>query len=87
METHWIALYVNTENVTYFDGFGVEHIPKETKKFIGNENITNIYRIQAYDSRRCGYFYIAFIDFLLKGKSFLDYANFFSLNEYEGMIK
>ena len=27
--THWIALYVNAENVTYFDSFGVEHIPKE----------------------------------------------------------
>ena len=26
---HWIALYVNAENVTYFDSFGVEHIPKE----------------------------------------------------------
>ena len=26
--THWIALYVNTENVTYFDSFGVEHILK-----------------------------------------------------------
>ena len=25
---HWIALYVNAENVTYFDSFGVEHIPK-----------------------------------------------------------
>ena len=28
----WIALYVNTENVTYFDSFGVEHIPKENVK-------------------------------------------------------
>ena len=27
--THWIALYVNDNNVTYFDSFGVEHIPKE----------------------------------------------------------
>ena len=26
--THWIALYVNTENVTYFDSFAVERIPK-----------------------------------------------------------
>ena len=24
-----IALYVNDDNVTYFDSFGVEHIPKE----------------------------------------------------------
>ena len=26
--THWIALHVNNNNVTYFDNFGVEHIPK-----------------------------------------------------------
>ena len=26
--THWIALYENTENVTYFDSFVVELIPK-----------------------------------------------------------
>ena len=29
--THWIALYVNTENVTHFDSFGVVCIPKEIK--------------------------------------------------------
>ena len=28
MGTHSIALYTNAENVTYFDNFGVEHIPK-----------------------------------------------------------
>ena len=28
MGTHWIALCMNAENVTYFDNFGVEHIPK-----------------------------------------------------------
>ena len=27
--THWIALYVNANNLVYFDSFGVEHIPKE----------------------------------------------------------
>ena len=47
--THWIALYVNGNNIKYFDNFGVEHIPKEIKIFLGNKNIiTNIYRIQAY---------------------------------------
>ena len=30
--THWIALYVLNNGVTYFDSFGVEHIPKEIKK-------------------------------------------------------
>ena len=38
--THWLALYVNGDNVTYCDSFGVEYIPKEMKKFIGNKNIT-----------------------------------------------
>ena len=37
--THWIALYVNANNIVYFDNFGVEHIPKEIKKFIRNQNI------------------------------------------------
>ena len=48
--THWVALYVNHNNETYFDSFGVEHIPKEIKKFLGNKNIiTYIYRVQKYD--------------------------------------
>ena len=77
-------MYVNGKNVTYFDSFGVEHIPKEIKKFIGNKNITrDIYRIQAYDSIMCGYFCIGFIDFMLKGKSLLEYTNFFSPSEYK----
>ena len=83
-ETYWIAFYVNAKNVTYFDSFGVEHIPKEIRKFIRNKNIiTNIYRIQAYDSIMCGYFCIGFIDFMLKGKSLLEYTNLFSPNEYK----
>ena len=48
IEVHRIALYFNDNNVTYFDSFGVEQIPTEIRKFIGNKNIiTNIYRIQA----------------------------------------
>ena len=27
--THWIALYVNANNIVYFDSFGDEHIPKK----------------------------------------------------------
>ena len=42
--THWIALYILNNDVPYFDSFGVEHIPKEVKAFIGNKNIkTNIF--------------------------------------------
>ena len=32
--THWVVLYVDNQIVTYFDSFGVEHIPKEIMKFI-----------------------------------------------------
>ena len=43
--THWVALYVYNNDVTYFDSFGVEHIPKEIKTFINNKKIkTNIFR-------------------------------------------
>ena len=77
-------MYVNNNNVAYFDSFGVEHIPK----FIGNKNIiTNIYIIQECDSIMCGYFCTEFIDFMLKGKSLLDYTNLFSPNNYENNNK
>ena len=66
--TNWVTLYVNNKTVTYFDFFGVEHIPKEIEKFIGNKIlITNIFRIQAYASVMCGYFCIGFIDFMFNG--------------------
>ena len=72
-------MYVHNNNVTYFDSFGVEHIPKEIKTFINNKNIkTNIFRIQAYDSIMCGYFCIGFIDFMLAGKKLTDYTDLFS---------
>ena len=62
--THWISLYVSNNNVTYFDGFGVEHIPKEIKTFINKSTIvTSIFRIQAYNSIMCGYFCMGFNDF------------------------
>ena len=86
IETHWIFLYVNVDNVTFFDGFGVRYIPKETKKFMDNKNfITNIYKIQTYNSIMD--FCIGFIDFMLKDKSLLDYTNLLSPNECEKVDK
>ena len=81
--THWVALYVNNKIVTYFDSFGVEHIPKEIMKcIVGKKIITNIYRIQAYDSIMCGYFCIGFINFMFNGKRLRDYTNLFSPNDF-----
>ena len=54
------------------------------KKFIGNKNlIIDIYRIEANDSIVCKYFCVGFIDFMLKGKSLLDYTSLCSPNEYK----
>ena len=79
--THWIALYVNPKNVTYFESFGAEHIPRKIRKFIGNKSlITYICRMQGHDSVRCGCFCNGFIDFMLKDKGLLEYWNLFSPN-------
>ena len=40
IQTYLIAFCVGGSNVAFFDGFGVEHVPKEIKKIIGNKNIT-----------------------------------------------
>ena len=83
-------MYVHNNNVTYFDSFGVEHIPNEIKTFINrslssaskNKNIkTNIFRIQTYDSIMCGYFCIGFIHFVLAGKTLTNFTNLFSSND------
>ena len=91
--THWVALFVKTkyttessssERTVYFDSFGIEHIPKEINKLIGNNDIKcNIFRIQAYDSIMCGYFCIEFINYMLKGNTLLDYADLFSPNDFK----
>ena len=70
--THWVALYVYNKTITYFDSLGVEH-----------KIITNIYRIQAYDSIMCGYFCIGFINFMFNGKSLTDYTNPFSRIDFK----
>ena len=90
---NWVALYLNNKTIIYFDSFGVEHIPKEIIKFTDNEQsssakernkniITNIYRIQAYDSIMCGYFCIGFINFMFNGNGLTDYTSLFSTNDF-----
>ena len=82
--THWIALYVLSNDATYFHSFGVEHILKEIKTFIKNKSIkTNIFRIQAYNLIMCGYFCIGFIDFMLPGKTLTNFTNLFSPNNFK----
>ena len=81
-------MHVHNNNVTYLDSFGVEHISKEIKAFIDRSLFitTNTFRIEAYDSIICGYFCIAFIDFMLAGKTITEFTNPFSRNNFLQMI-
>ena len=90
--THWVALFVKPKYTVYFDRFGIEHIPKEINKFINKDTTkssaiarikSNIFRIQTYDSIMCGYVCIEFINYMLKGKTLLDYTNLFSHNDFK----
>ena len=67
---------------------------KELGPAVGNEQSSSakarnkeikasIFRIQAYDSIMCGYFCIEFINYMLKGKTLLDYTNLFSPNDFK----
>ena len=77
--THWIALFVKNNDLIYFDSFGVEHVPKEVKRFIG----LNIFRIKADNSIMCGYFCIGFIDFMFAGRSLIDFTSLFTSLFYD----
>ena len=77
-------MFCKRNEVACFDSFGVEHVSKEIKEFIGNKNIkANIFRVQANDSVMCGYFCIGFIDFMLAGKKLTDFTNMFSPYDFE----
>ena len=74
-------MYALNNNIIYFDSFGVVHIPKEIKIFIDKSIVvTSIFRIQANDSVISGYFYIRFINFMLKWKTLTDFPNLFLPN-------
>ena len=82
--THWIALYVKNNEVIYFDSFGIEHVPKEIKRFVGHKiTKTHIFRIHADNSIMCGYFCIGFIDCMCAGKTLIDFTSLFSLYEFK----
>ena len=78
-----LCIVLEIEDI-YFDSFGVEHVPKDIKKFIGYKNIkTNIFRVQSNNSIMYGYFCIGFIDFMPAGKTLIDFTSLFSPYNFE----
>ena len=77
-------MYTINNNVTYFDSFGVENIPKEIKIFIDKSiAVTNIVRIQVYDWVMCGYVCFGFIGFMLEVKALTGFTDRFSPNNFK----
>ena len=76
--THWVAIYLKNNNVTYFDSFGIEYIPKEITKLINDKSVkSNIFRIQSFNSILCGYFYTGFIEYTSNNLGLNEYAKLF----------
>ena len=72
-------MYAFNNNVTYY--VGAEYIPKEIRIFIDKSIVvTNIFGIQAYDSKMFGSFCIGFIDFMLADKTLVEFSNLFAPN-------
>ena len=74
--TYWIVLYVKNIEIIYFDSFVVKHVPKEIINLFDIKTKAkkkNIFGIQASNLLLCVYFCIGFIDFMLVGKTLIDY--------------
>ena len=77
-------MFCKRNEIIYFDSFGVEYVPAETKEFIWNKNIkTNIFGVQANNSVICGCFCIGLIDFMTVGKTLVDFTSLFSPCDFE----
>ena len=80
--THWVSLFINRNTAVYFDSFGIEYIALEVLNKIRDKSITHkIFRICDNKSNICGFYCIAFIQYMLAGKTLLDYTSLSSPNE------
>ena len=82
--THWVSLFIDKNLAVYFDSFGIEYIPQEVLNKIRDKSIThNVFRIQDNESITCGFYCVAFIEYMLAEKTLSDYTNLFSPNDYK----
>ena len=71
-----VPLFIDRNTVVYSDFFGTEYVPQEVLSKIRDKSIThNIFKIQDDESLLCGFHCIAFIEYMLAGKTLLHYTN------------
>ena len=85
---HWVSLLINRNTAVYFDSFGIEYIPQEALNKIRHKSIThNVFKLQDNESIMCGFYCLAFIEYMLVGRILLDYISLFSQNNYKNNEK
>ena len=87
-ETHSVSLFIDRIITVYFESSGIEYIPPELLDKIKDKFITyNIFGIHSDDSIMCGFYFIVFIEYMITGKTFLDYTNLLSPNDYKKITR
>ena len=82
--THWSSIIIGRNTALQFDSFRIEYIPKDVLNKFKDKSIThNIFRIQS----DCELYCIAFIKYMIEGRTLLDYTNLFSLNYHNKMTR
>ena len=80
----WVSLFIDRNFDVYFDSFGIQYISEDVLNKVKDESIDhNIFRIQNDNSIMCRFYCIAFIEYMIGGKTLLDYNDLFSPNEYK----
>ena len=69
--THRVSLFIDKNEAVYFDSFGIQYIPQEVLNKIKDISTPHIFRIQDNESIMCGFYCIAFIEYMLAGKNFV----------------
>ena len=82
--THWVSLFIDKNAAIYFDSFGIEYIPLEVLNKIRDKSITdNIFTIHDNEYIMCGFYCIAFAEYVPAGKTLLDCTYLFFPNDYK----
>ena len=83
-----MSLFIGRNISCILLSFGIEYNPQEVLNKARDKSITyNISGIQGNESIMCGFYCIAFIEYVLAGKTLLDYTKSFPLNDYKNNDK
>ena len=78
--TLWVSLFIDRNTALYFHSFGIKCIPQEVLNKNKNKSVThNELRIQDEDCIMCGFYCIAFIEYMIAERTLFDCTNFFLL--------